>query len=180
MDELRRLSAWTTAFNIDKNLSKIQEVMQSVSHIKEDRMKIYWYKQGYFLMTQDVPDKNASFTLEDVVPRTFAARGEMVEAKKLNSPELYKFATMKYQDCKAFMDNAKKNQIDDFLDNLMIIKKAPPYRARKEFSADDWEIIYLQYQKYLNDIAPKYKKYSGYGDDPRIHAFKNKIKDLEK
>lgn len=33
-------------------------------------------------MTQDVPDAHASFTLEDVVPRTFAARGEMVEAKK--------------------------------------------------------------------------------------------------
>lgn len=179
MDELQRLSAWTTAFNIDKNLSKIQEVMQSVSHIKEEYIKNYWYKQGYFLMTQDVPDPHASFTLEDVTPRTFAARGEMIEAKKLNSPALYKFATMKYQDCKIFMNNSKKGQIGEFLDNLMIIKKTPPYRARKEFSANDWEIIYLQYQKYLNDIAPKYKKYSGYGDDPRIHAFRDKIKNLE-
>lgn len=167
MDELKRLQAWTTAFNIDKNLSKIQEVMQSVSHIKEDYIKIYWYKQGYFLMTQEVPDAHASFTLENVVPRTFAARGEMAEAKNLNSPELYKFATMKYQDCKAFMSNAKKGQIGEFLDNLMIIQKVPPYRARKEFSVGDWERIYMQYQKYLNDIAPKYKKYSGYGDDPQ-------------
>lgn len=118
-------------------------------------------------MTQEVPDAHASFTLEDVVPRTFEACGEMAEAKKLDSPELYKFAMMKYQDCKAFMNNAKKGQIGEFLDNLMIIQKVPPFRARKEFSVDDWGKIYMQYQKYLNDIAPKYKKYSGYGDDPQ-------------
>ena len=166
MDELRRLQAWKTAFNIDKNLSKIQEVIQEVSHVKEEYLKIYWYKQGYFLMTQEVPDEYASFTLEDVVPRTFAARGEMVEAKKLNSPELYKFALDKYQDCKDFMENAKNGQVGEFLDNMIIVEKVPPYRARKEFSSNEWEKIYLQYKKYLNDIAPKYKEYSGYGEPP--------------
>lgn len=166
MDELKRLQAWTTAFNIDKNLSKIQEVMQEVSHVKEEYLKIYWYKQGYFLMTQEVPDEYASFTLENVVPRTFAARGEMAEAKKLDSPELYKFALDKYQDCKAFMENAKNGQVGEFLDNMIIVEKVLPYRARKEFSSNEWERIYLQYKKYLNDIASKYKEYSGYGEPP--------------
>lgn len=36
-------------------------------------------------MTQEVPDAHASFTLEDVVPRTFAACGEMAKKDKLAS-----------------------------------------------------------------------------------------------
>lgn len=165
----RRIKAWGDSFTIDKNLMHIKEVITLVNRLDDEYDRIFWYKQGYQLMTSHLLDESVHedvppFYVVKIFPYMAKTVANLHRAQERNDQERIRLESAHYQDVQYFLKWADQHKTAERLDNIIIIHSDYPFRSfREEFTSEQWHKIYLEYQEYMLSEAGYYHDLSGYG-----------------
>lgn len=170
----RRIKAWSNNFTIDKNLAHIKEVIEVVSNLHNEYDRIFWYKQGYHLMTSHFLDESEHkgippFYVAEIFPYMAKTVANLHRAQEQGDRERIRLESAHYQDVQYFLKWADQHKTEERLDNIIIIRSEYPFRSiKREFSSTQWYQIYKEYQEYMLDEADYYRDLSGYGQNDAL------------
>lgn len=170
----RRIKAWSDNFTIDKNIAHIKEVIEVVSQLNDEYDRVFWYKQGYYLMTSHFLDESEHegippFYVAKIFPYMARTVANLHRAQEQGDRERIRLESAHYQDVQYFLKWADQHKTEQRLDDVIIIRSDYPCRSiKREFSSTQWYRIYKEYQEYMLKEADYYRDLSGYGQNDEM------------